>query len=237
MAHESILIIEDEADIRELIAYNLEREGFVVRQAESAEEAAERIEKSLPDLILLDLMLPGKDGVTFCRELRADERVRGVPLIMLTARGEDIDEVTGLEVGADDYVTKPFSPRVLIARIRAVLRRGSGGTEELVADGRLRRGAVEIDRSRHQVRVNGEDVSMTLTEFRVLEALMRRPGVVFSRYQIVDAVRGEDYPVTDRSVDVQIVGLRKKLGDYSYLIETVRGVGYRFTATPREETH
>ena len=233
MPNESILIIEDEADIRELVVYNLEREGYVVRQADSAETAEKRIAKHVPDLILLDLMLPGKDGVTFCRELRADERIRHVPVIMLTARSEAIDEVTGLEVGADDYVTKPFSPRVLLARIRAVLRRGSG--EGAPVDVLLRRGPIEIDRARHIVRIDDEAVDLTLTEFRVLEALMRRPGVVFTRYQIVDAVRGEDYPVTDRSVDVQIVGLRKKLGQWSHLIETVRGVGYRFKATGAAE--
>lgn len=228
MANETILIVEDEADIRELIRYNMEREGYKVAECASAEEASEYVKRSIPDLILLDLMLPGTDGFAFCRALRADERTAKVPVIMVTARDEDADVVAGLEVGADDYMTKPFSARILSARVRAVLRRRAvePGDECDV----LTRGPIEIDRTHHAVRIDGQPVALTLSEFKTLDLLMRRPGVVFSRYQIVDAVHGEDYPVTDRSVDVQIVGLRRKLGRHGERIETVRGVGYRMKA-------
>jgi two-component system phosphate regulon response regulator PhoB len=226
MAHESILVIEDEKDIQELVRFNLERDGYRVALAGSAEAAARILARQLPALVLLDLMLPGENGIDFCRQLRADERTRQLPVIMLTARDEDADVVAGLEVGADDYVTKPFTPRVLLARVRAVLRRRAAEPEDS-AD-RLTRGPIEVDRAHHAVRVDGQPLTLTLSEFRILDLLLRRPGVVFSRYQIVDAVHGADYPVTDRSVDVQIVGLRRKLGRHSERIETVRGVGYRF---------
>lgn len=228
MAHETLLVVEDEADIRELLRYNLEREGFKVCECGSSEEAQAFLAKKIPDLILLDLMLPGGDGYAFCRNLRADERTAKVPVIMVTARDEDADIVAGLEVGADDYVIKPFSARILSARVRAVLRRAAiePGDEKDV----LTRGPIEIDRTHHTVKIDGRPVTLTLSEFKTLDLFMRRPGVVFSRYQIVDAVHGEDYPVTDRSVDVQIVGLRRKLGKYGELIETVRGVGYRMRA-------
>ncbi len=226
MAHDIILVIEDEKDIQELIRFNLERDGYKVLSADSVEAAGKMLVKQLPDLVLLDLMLPGENGYDFCRRLRSEERTQHLPVIMVTARDEDADIVAGLEVGADDYITKPFSPRVLLARVRAVLRRRAVEPEDS-AD-RLVRGPVELDRTRHAVRIDGRPVAMTLSEFRILELLLRRPGVVFSRYQIVDAVHGSDYPVTDRSVDVQIVGLRRKLGKCSDQIETVRGVGYRF---------
>ncbi len=228
MANETILIVEDEADIRELIRYNMEREGYKVAECASAEEAHAYLKRTLPDLILLDLMLPGTDGFAFCRAVRADERTAKLPVVMVTARDEDADIVAGLEVGADDYVTKPFSARILSARVRAVLRRRASepGDECDV----LVRGLIEIDRTHHSVKIDGRPVSLTLSEFKTLDLFMKRPGVVFSRYQIVDAVHGEDYPVTDRSVDVQIVGLRRKMGKCSELIETVRGVGYRMRA-------
>jgi two-component system phosphate regulon response regulator PhoB len=228
MARETVLVVEDEKDIQELIRFNLERDGFQVQTADSVEAARRLLAKHLPGLILLDLMLPGENGFEFCRQLRKDDRTRGLPLIMVTARDEDTDVVAGLEVGADDYIAKPFTPRVLLARVRAVLRRRqpeAGDSAE-----RLARGPIEIDRTRHLVTVAGQALSLTLSEFRILDLLVRRPGVVFSRYQIVDAVHGADYPVTDRSVDVQIVGLRRKLGKHGTLIETVRGVGYRFKA-------
>ncbi len=225
MANETILAIEDEKDILELIRFNLERDGYKVLSANSVEAAGKLLVKQLPALILLDLMLPGENGFDFCRKLRADERTRQVPVIMVTARDEDADIVSGLEVGADDYITKPFSPRVLLARVRAVLRRRAVEPED--SSDKLTRGPIEIDRTHHTVRMGGQLVTMTLSEFRILDLLLRRPGVVFSRYQIVDAVHGSDYPVTDRSVDVQIVGLRRKMGEHGELIETVRGVGYR----------
>lgn len=228
MAGERILVIEDDEDIQELIRFNLEKEAYKVSCRGTAEEGLKSLTVRVPDLILLDLMLPGMDGLTACRRIRSDEKTSGVPVIMLTAKGSEADIVTGLELGADDYITKPFSPRVVLARVRAILRRSGEATAE--AGEVMRRGEIEIDNLHHEVRLAGKPVELTLTEFRVLEALARRPGVVFTRYQIVDAVKGEDYPVTDRSVDVQIVGLRKKLKKYGKLIETVRGVGYRFSA-------
>ena len=228
MANETLLIVEDEADIRELLRYNLEREGYKIRECCSAEEAKSCLARTIPDLILLDLMLPGTDGYAFCRAVRADERTAKVPVIMVTARDEDADVVAGLEVGADDYVIKPFSARILSARVRSVLRRAAVEPD----DGKdiLIRGSIEIDRTHHLVTIDGKPLELTLTEFKTLDLFMKRPGVVFSRYQIVDAVHGSDYPVTDRSVDVQIVGLRRKLGQLGELIETVRGVGYRMKA-------
>ncbi|MBU0984243.1 MAG: response regulator transcription factor [candidate division Zixibacteria bacterium] len=226
MSGEKILVVEDEAAIRELIAYNLKREGYVVDTADSGEDGLRMAFTSSPALILLDLMLPGMDGLAICRALRADKRTSSIPIIMLTARSEETDVVTGLGVGADDYVTKPFSPRVLVARVRAFLRRATVGdadpTTVLIA------GQLSIDPGRHDVRVDGTRVELTPTEFQILLTLVRRPGWVFSRYQIVNAVRGSDAIITDRAVDVQIVGLRKKLGDCGHYIETVRGVGYRF---------
>ncbi len=229
MAGERILVIEDESDIQELIRFNLEKENYKVSCHPSGEAGLKAALAAPPELVLLDLMLPGMDGLSVCRRLRADEKTRDVPVIMLTAKSAEADIVTGLELGADDYITKPFSPRVLLARVRAILRRAVDGADEEQAKV-LRRGEIEIDNLHHEVRLAGHLVELTLTEFRVLETLARRPGVVFTRYQIVDAVKGEDYPVTDRSVDVQIVGLRRKLGRHGALIETVRGVGYRFAS-------
>ncbi len=228
MANETLLIVEDDADIRELLRFNLEREGYRIAESASAEEAHRQMAKAAPDLILLDLMLPGTDGFAFCRAVRADERTAKIPVIMVTARDEDADIVAGLEVGADDYMTKPFSARILSARVRAVLRRRAVEPEDDFNV--LVRGPLEIDRTRYAVKTAGKPVTLTLGEFKMLDLFMKRPGVVFSRYQVVDAVHGEAYPVTDRSVDVQILGLRRKLGKHGALIETVRGVGYRLKA-------
>ena len=226
MAKNTILVVEDEDAIRELIRYNLAKEGFDVVEAATGEEALTKAHEQLPTLVLLDLMLPELDGLEVCRRLKRDYLAQHVPIVMLTAKGEESDVVAGLEVGADDYITKPFSPRVLTARVRAVLRRGS--RTQVNESDVIRAHNLSIHLGRHEVLVDGESVPMTNTEFRVLVYLARRPGWVFTRYQIVDAVHGEDYPVTDRSVDVQIVGLRKKLGSAGPCIETVRGVGYRF---------
>ena len=222
-----ILIIEDEEDIRELVRYNLEREKFNVIEAASGEEALQRIAENRPDLILLDLMLPGKDGMEICRELKRSTDFGSVPIVMMTARGEESDIVAGLELGADDYVVKPFSPKVLVARVKTVLRRQKAGQQSLPEDV-LTIYDLIIHPGRHEVFVKGKPVSLTASEFSTLHFLARRPGWVFTRYQIVDAVHGEDYPVTERSVDVQIVGLRKKLKKAGEYIETVRGIGYRF---------
>ncbi len=226
MPKERILVVDDEEDILELIRYNLTREGFQVACAATGEDALKKTGTDSFDLIVLDLMLPRIDGLEVARHLKKNDRTRQIPIVMLTAKGEEADVVAGLEIGADDYVTKPFSPRVLTARIRAVLRRGivePDGDSPILEIHDL-----VIHPGRRSVTANGIPAQLTFTEFQVLYFLARRPGWVFTRSQIVDAVRGDDYPVTDRSVDVQIVGLRKKLGDRGDYIETVRGVGYRF---------
>jgi len=230
MASQKILIIEDEEDIRELVRYNLEREKFKVSEAESGEKGLKAASRDKPDLILLDLMLPGKDGMQVCRELKQDETTRGIPVVMMTAKGEESDIVAGLELGAEDYVVKPFSPKVLVARAKAVLRRQTDAPPPSSEDV-LKIYDLCIHPGRHEVTVKEKPVDLTASEFGVLHFLARRPGWVFTRYQIVDAVHGEDYPVTERSVDVQIVGLRKKLGKAGEYIETVRGIGYRFKDT------
>jgi DNA-binding response OmpR family regulator len=226
MNKETILVVDDEEDILELVRYNLSREGYDVRCAVSGEEARGVIAEGTIDLLILDLMLPGVDGLEVARRLKGEPAHAELPIIMLSARGEEADIVAGLELGADDYITKPFSPRVLIARVRSVLRRRSHPPEDS-ADV-LQIHDLVIHPGRRSVTMDGEPLDLTFTEFQVLAFLARRPGWVFTRTQIVDAVRGDDYPVTDRSVDVQIVGLRKKLGAAGRYIETVRGVGYRF---------
>jgi two-component system phosphate regulon response regulator PhoB len=226
MAKERILVIEDEEDILELVTYHLSREGYKVSGATSGEEALRKARSEIYDLVILDLMLPGIDGLEVAKRLQNDPKTKPIPIVMLTAKGEEADIVTGLELGADDYIPKPFSPRVLVARVRAVFRRSAPKTDEASAIVRIRE--LEIDPGRRSVLADGKPLDLTFTEFQVLYILARRPGWVFTRSQIVDAVRGSDYPVTDRSVDVQIVGLRKKLGAYGRYIETVRGVGYRF---------
>jgi len=226
MSKPRVLVVDDEEDILELVRYNLSKEGYRVSCVATGEEALDAARKDVPDLILLDLMLPGLDGLEVCRVLRRDPKTSHVPILMLTAKGEDADVVAGLELGADDYVTKPFSPRVLLARTKAVLRRRSARTPEDTMT--LQVHDILINPQRHEVLVHGKPVTLTYTEFRLLHYLARRPGWVFTRQQIIDNVRGDNYPVTDRSVDVQVVGLRKKLGPHGDCIETVRGVGYRF---------
>lgn len=226
MAKERILVVEDEEDILELVRYNLAKEGYRVTTAATGEQALDAAASQPPDLVVLDLMLPEIDGLEVCRRLKREERTQCVPIVMLTAKGEESDIVTGLELGADDYVTKPFSPRVLTARIKAVLRRNAQA--EPTEQDTLTTKHLVIHPGRHEVHMDGHLVELTFSEFRILHFLARRPGWVFTRYQIVDAVRGPDYPVTERAVDVQIVGLRKKLGKLGTCIKTVRGVGYKF---------
>ena len=230
MGKEKILAVDDEEDILELVRYNLAREGFEVLGAASGEEALKIARKEIPALIVLDLMLPGIDGLDVTRKLKGDSATRAIPVIMLSAKGEEADVVAGLELGADDYITKPFSPRILTARVKAVLRRPSD--IPLEDDAVVRIHDLVIHPGRRAVEADGVSIDLTYTEFQVLYYLARRPGWVYTRAQIVDAVRGDDYPVTDRSVDVQIVGLRKKLGSRGKYIETVRGVGYRFREAP-----
>ncbi len=227
MAREKILVVEDDEDIMELIAYNLEKERYAVLKSDTGEKALARIGKNRPDLVLLDLMLPGMDGLEICKRLKGDAATRDIPVLMVTAKGEESDVVAGLELGADDYMTKPFRPRELIARVRAILRRAAAPAIDPNAMDELSIHGIAIHPGRREVKVGKKTVDLTYTEFQVLYTLAQRPGWVFTRYQLVDAVRGENYPVTDRSVDVQIVGLRKKLGKSGHVIETVRGMGYR----------
>lgn len=225
MAQEKILLVDDEEDILELLSYNLKREGYKTIGVATGEEALKRIEMDTPDLMILDLMLPGVDGLEITRILKSNRETAGLPIIMLSAKGEESDVVAGLELGADDYITKPFSPRILIARVKAMIRRDTKPVED--TDNVIDIHNCVIHPGRREVIVEGKSVDLTYTEFQVLYYLARRPGWVATRTQIVDAVRGTDYFVTDRSVDVQIVGLRKKLGAWGKNIETVRGVGYR----------
>ena len=226
MSDKTLVVIEDEDDIREILEYNLSREGFQVHAFRDAETALEQIEKLRPTLVLLDLMLPGIDGVEACRRLQQDVSTRGIPIIMVTAKGEESDVVLGLGVGADDYITKPFKVRELVARVQAVLRRGKTPVEDETE--RIEVEGVLIDIDRHTVRVDDQDTPFTATEFRLLRFLASRPGRVFSRDQLLDHVIGQDAIVTDRNIDVHVRSVRQKLGVHRDLIETVRGVGYRF---------
>ena len=225
-----IIAVDDEEDILELVRYNLVREGYQVICVSSGEECLKKTRSEKPDLIVLDLMLPGMDGLEVAKKLKSDPDARYTPIIMLTAKGEEADIVTGLELGADDYITKPFSPRILIARVRAVIRRKKEKTNHDISFIQIH--DIVINLHKREILANGKHIDLTFTEFQVLHYLVKRPGWVFTRDQIVDAVRGDNYPVTDRSVDVQIVGLRKKLGSCGRYIETVRGVGYRFRENP-----
>ncbi|MFW5715294.1 MAG: response regulator [bacterium] len=227
MANKTILVVDDEADILQLIQYNLEKEGYKTLTTASGEEALREARRHLPNLIILDLMLPGLDGIEVCKQLSSTEDTKYIPILMVTAKSEESDIITGLEVGADDYITKPFSPKVLIARVRAILRRSRRNPIDEGREPFIKIHDIQIDTSKHEVVVSGQPMSLSVTEFAILEFLARNPGWVFSRNQIIGAVKGEDYPVTERSVDVQILGLRKKLGEQGRMIETVRGIGYR----------
>lgn len=226
MAGKKILIVEDEEDVMELIRYNLAKEGFNCDSAHNGQEALKKAQATLPDLLLLDLMLPEVDGLEVCKRLKSSPQTEHIPIVMVTAKSDEADIITGLELGADDYITKPFSPKVLVARVRAVLRRKT--TEIPEKSTVIRIHDIQIDPGRHKVLVKDKAVELTSSEFGLLHFLAARPGWVFTRYQIVDAIHGTDYPVTDRSIDVQVVGLRKKLGPAGKYIETVRGIGYRF---------
>ena len=230
MSKAKILVVDDEEDILELVKHHLAREGYQIVCAGTGEKALIKAKTESTDLIVLDLMLPGMDGLEITKVLKSDPKTRHIPIVMLTAKGEEADIVAGLELGADDYITKPFSPRVLLARVKAVLRKNSRESDDDTAVIQIH--DLMIHPGRRNVMVNDQPVDLTYTEFQVLYFLAKRPGWVFTRTQIVDAVRGDDYPVTDRSVDVQIVGLRKKLGECGKYIETVRGVGYRFSENP-----
>lgn len=226
MANEHILVVDDEPDILELVRYNLVKEGFKVTTADSGEACLELVAKTLPDLVLLDLMLPGIDGLEVTKTLRANPKTAKLPVVMLTAKGEEEDVVAGLELGADDYIPKPFSPKVLGARVKSVLRRRAQVApregETISLEG------FTLVPGRREATLDGKPLELTNSEYKLMALLLSNPGWVFTREQIVQKVHGDDYPVTDRSVDVLIVGVRRKLGERGKLIETVRGVGYRF---------
>jgi len=226
MNKKKILVIEDEEDISALICYNLLKKGYEVIEAPSGEEGLRKIAANMPDAILLDIMLPGMDGIEFCRSVKSNIKCKHIPIIMVTAKGSEKDIINGLESGADDYVTKPFSPKVLLARVKVALRRTSYARDS--AQSILEIDGLVIDQAKFKVFADGKEINLTKTEFGILHFLVRKAGFVYTRYQIVDNVKGDDYIVTDRAIDVTIVGLRKKIGKYAKYIETVRGIGYRF---------
>lgn len=228
MNKETILLVEDEHDIQDLLKFHLERENLVVETADTGEDALQILKSHAVSLILLDLMLPGIDGLEVCRRLKAQPETAEIPIMMLTAKDSEADIVTGLEMGATDYVCKPFSPRVLMARVHAILRRPVVPPANGSAGPVIEVGPLTVDPGRHKVEIKGKEIPLTFTEFRILRLLAESPGRAFSRQQIVDQVRGESYAVTERIVDVQMVSLRKKMGPMGDWIETVRGVGYRF---------
>lgn len=222
----TILVVEDEPDLQDVLQHNLSRNGYTAIIASSGEEAIKLAHRDRPHLILLDLMLPGMDGLDVCRMCKSDPETSAIPIVFLTAKGEESDVVAGLELGADDYIIKPFSPRVLLARLKVVLRRGAPD-EERREETIVRVGELIVDRDRYEARANGTQVELTRTEFQILYHMARRPGRVFTRGQIVRLVQGDQVVVTDRSVDVHIVSLRRKLGPFGRYLQTVRGVGYR----------
>jgi len=226
----TILVVEDDEDIQQLVGYNLIKAGFLVEYGDSGEQALEKVKDQMPDLILLDLMLPGMDGTELFRIIRSDSKLNDIPIIMLTAKGEESDIISGLDHGADDYITKPFSPKILLSRIKAVLRRkakDSAPKAQELGD-IIKINDLIIDPGRYEVKIAGSPINLTPTEFGILQLLTKKAGWVFSRQQIIDAVRGYDYLVTPRTIDVQMFSLRKKLGETGKKIETVRGIGYRF---------
>jgi two-component system phosphate regulon response regulator PhoB len=222
---ERILVVDDEPDLLELVRVNLDQAGYEVRTASSGREALDQLRASLPDLVVLDLMLPDVTGTEICRQLRADPESVDLPVIMLTAKADEVDRVVGLELGADDYVTKPFSPRELALRVRAVLRRQRPQSPEGVV---LEKESVRLDSQRHRCFVSEQEIDLTAKEFELLQGLMSRPGRVFTRDQLLERVWGSDITVTSRTIDTHLKRLREKLGPAASLIETVRGVGYRF---------
>jgi two-component system phosphate regulon response regulator PhoB len=229
-----VLVVDDERDIAETIIYNLGRNGYDAFAAHNGNDALDLATRERPDLVVLDLMLPGLDGTEVARRLKGDARTADIPIVMLTAKGEETDVVVGLTIGADDYVTKPFSMKVLLARIGTVLRRRDQGTEQPTDATVLKAGPLAIDTSRHEVTVNGDPVKLTLTEFKLLAALVGARGRVLTRDQLMDKAMGTDVFVTDRAIDVHVTAIRKKLGTANWLIHTVRGVGYRLQETAED---
>ena len=228
MGAERILIIEDDPEIQEMLKYAFAREGWKLIQAKTGEEGIDILRKEEVDCIILDIMLPGMDGFKTLKKIRENKNYKNIPIVMCTARGEEADVVAGLELGADDYVVKPYSPRVLAARIRAGLRRKEAQSQNSTERTVWRHGKLSLDVERHSAFLGDTPLDLFATEFALLAQFMSHPDIVFSRQKLITAIRGSDYPVTDRSVDVQIMGLRKKLKEAGKMIETIRGVGYRF---------
>ncbi len=226
MRDKSILVIEDEEEMRRFVKYNLSKEGYKVTTASCWKEAMKFLKTQLPDLFLLDVVLPDTDGLNICKILRSNPSTKNIPIIMVTGKSDDFDIVSGFELGADDYVTKPYSIMVLLARIKNIFKKSR--SSDISGNEPIKIRDLEINPLRHEVIVKGKALDLTYLEFRVLQLFAMYPGRVFTRYQIIEAVRGEDHLITDRSVDVMIVGLRKKLGAKNNYIETVWGVGYRF---------
>jgi two-component system alkaline phosphatase synthesis response regulator PhoP len=232
MAKGIVLIIDDEADLIELVRYNLENEGFTVISAVDGESGLSLAVSQKPDIIVIDLMLPGIDGLEVCRRLRADGGTARIPIVILTAKASEADRIVGLELGADDYMTKPFSPRELSARLKALLRR-SAGFQQLPA--LIRHGSLSIDPTSHEVRCSNRRIDLTATEYRLLQFLASHPGFVYSRNSIIDGALGRDITVLERTIDVHIMSLRKKLGKCEGWIETIRGFGYKFREASSQE--
>jgi two-component system phosphate regulon response regulator PhoB len=231
MTKPKLLIIEDERSLQEVLTYSLEKEGFEVSVASDGQDGLRRVAAEQPDLVILDLMLPVIDGLEVCRQIRSDSRTRGIRILMLTARSEEVDEIVGFNMGADDYVTKPFKIKPLVHRIKALLRRspGSEQSKDLLAIH-----GIEIDRVHHIAKANGKELVLTPTEFRLLWTLARSPGRPFGRNELMDRCRGEDANALERTIDVHVRSLRQKLGNLESLIETVRGIGYRFRGETNE---
>ncbi|MBL4865379.1 MAG: response regulator [Pseudomonadales bacterium] len=227
MSHQQIVVVEDEPDILEVLSYNLKREGFEVTTSLDGAKGLDLIQQKMPDLALLDLMLPGMDGLDICRHLKSNAHTRHIPIIMVTAKGEESDVVLGLGIGADDYIAKPFSPKELIARVKAVLRRSATSESQTQKD-RIAVDGLVVDASKYKVSLDEREIKLTATEFRLLHYLASHPGRVFSREQLLDHGFGNDAVVVDRNIDVHIRAIRKKIGGDQHFIETIRGVGYRF---------
>ena len=228
MLRKKIVVIEDEPDIVEVISYNLKREGFQVIALARGDEGLNQVRNQSPALVILDLMLPGIDGLSVCQQIKADSLTQDIPIIMVSAKGEESDVVIGLGMGADDYLAKPFSPRELIARVKAVLRRGEVRLAE--QSDRILIGELKIDLARHEVKISDETISLTATEFRILHQIASQPGRAFTREQLLNRVVGDGVVVVDRNIDVHIRSIRKKIKEYSLMVETIRGVGYRFNS-------
>ncbi|MCL2213785.1 MAG: response regulator transcription factor [Treponema sp.] len=233
MSKASVLVIEDDPAIQELLSHTMSKEGWKLLQAKSGEEGLKILKTERVNCILLDIMLPGMDGLKALKKIKEIDQCKSVPVIMTTAKGEETDIVTGLELGADDYVVKPYSPKVLIARIRAAIRRQEEDDPSSSVNV-WQQGELKLDADRHTASLSGRELDLFATEFELLKLFLSNPEIVFSRNRIIAAIHGPDYPVTDRSVDVQILGLRKKLGSAGDVIETIRGVGYRFKAAGEE---